>query len=57
MNTLAKNINFSTIGVEKYWDAEWTITQGLANGTPISTFTTEADKQIEEGAAITLGIN
>lgn len=55
MNTLAEHINFSTIGVDKYWDANWTIFQGLVNGTPVSTFATTADEQIKEGAAVTLG--
>lgn len=54
MNTLAKHINFSAIGIEKYWDAEWTISQGLINEEPVSVFATTANEQIKEGAAITL---
>jgi len=55
MNTLAQHINFSPIGIEKYWDANWTIFSGLTDGTPVNTFATTADEQIKEGAAITLG--
>lgn len=54
MSALAQNIHFSTIGVDKYWDAEWTIFQGLIEGTPINMFATTADGLIKEGAAITL---
>lgn len=55
MNTLAANINFAPIGIEKYWDANWTLYSGMIEGTPVSTFTTTADEQIKEGASITLG--
>lgn len=55
MNTLAAHINFAPIGIEKYWDANWTIFSGLTDGTPVSTFATTADEQIVEGAKITLG--
>lgn len=54
MNTLAAHINFSPIGIDKYWDANWTIFTGLTDGTPVSTFATTADEQIVEGAKITL---
>lgn len=54
MNTLAAHINFSPIGIEKYWDANWTIFSGLIEGTPVSTFATTADEQIVEGAKQTL---
>ena len=55
MNTLKDHIKFSPIGIEKYWDANWTIHSGLIEGTPVSTFATNADEQIKEGATITLG--
>lgn len=55
MNTLSEHINFAPIGIEKYWDANWTIFSGLTDGTPVSTFATNADEQIKEGATITLG--
>lgn len=55
MNKLSEHINFAPIGIDKYWDANWTIFQGLVNGTPVSTFATTADEQIKEGVAITLG--
>lgn len=55
MNTLASHIYFAPIGIEKYWDANWTIFSGMTDGTPVSTFATNADEQIKEGAAITLG--
>ncbi len=55
MNELGQHINFAPIGIEKYWDANWTLFQGMINGTPVSTFTQTADEQIAEGAAITLG--
>lgn len=57
MNTLAEHINFAPIGIDKYWDANWTIFSGLTDGTPVSTFATTANEQIIEGAAITLGNN
>lgn len=55
MNTLSAHINFAPIGIEKYWDANWTIFSGMIEGTPVSTFVTNADEQIREGASITLG--
>lgn len=55
MNALKDHIKFSPIGIEKYWDANWTIHSGLIEGTPVSTFATNADEQIKEGATITLG--
>ena len=55
MNSLAENIKWAPIGIEKYWDANWTIYSGMIEGTPVSTFTQNADEQIREGAAITLG--
>ena len=54
MNTLAGHIHFSPIGIEKYWDANWTIFSGLTDGTPVSTFAQTAGEQIAEGVAITL---
>lgn len=54
MNTLSAHIHFSPIGIEKYWDANWTIFCGLTDGTPVSTFAQTANEQIVEGAAITL---
>lgn len=54
MNSLAENILFAPIGIEGYWDANWTIYQGLINGTPVSTFLTTADEQIKNGAKVTL---
>ncbi len=55
MNTLAEHIHFAPIGLEKYWDANWTVFSGMRDGTPVSTFTQQADEIIKEGAAITLG--
>ena len=55
MNTLSEHINFAPIGIEKYWDANWTIFSGLKDGIPVSTFATNADEQIKEGATVTLG--
>ena len=55
MKTLATHINFAPIGIEKYWDANWTIFSGMIEGTPVSTFATNADEQIKEGAQVTLG--
>ncbi len=54
MNELGAHINFAPIGIEKYWDANWTIFSGLIDGTPVSTFAQNANEQIIEGAAITL---
>lgn len=53
-NTLAQNVLFAPIGIEKYWDANWTIVSGIREGTPISTFLQVADEQIAEGAKITM---
>ncbi|MBD5460037.1 MAG: extracellular solute-binding protein [Lachnospiraceae bacterium] len=55
MNTLASHIYFAPIGIEKFWDANWTLRSGMIEGTPVSTFATTADEQIREGATITLG--
>jgi hypothetical protein len=54
MNELAAHIHFSPIGIEKYWDANWTIFSGMTDGTPVSTFAQTAAEQIAEGVAITL---
>lgn len=54
MNTLSAHINFAPIGIDKYWDANWTIFSGLTDGTPVSTFAQNAHEQIREGVAITL---
>ena len=54
MNELKANINFAPIGIEKYWDANWTLFCGMTDGTPVSTFAQTAAEQIAEGAAITL---
>ena len=54
MNELAAHIKFSPIGIEKYWDANWTIFSGLTDGTPVSTFAQTASEQIAECVAITL---
>lgn len=55
MNALSKNINFSTIGVDKYFEAQWIVSEGIFKGAPISEFSKTADELIKEGAAITLG--
>lgn len=54
MNELGAHIKFAPIGIEKYWDANWTIFSGLTDGTPVSTFAQNAGEQIAEGVAITL---
>ncbi len=54
MNSLAEKIVFFPIGIEAYWDANWTIYQGLINGTPVNTFLTTADEQIVAGGKTTL---
>lgn len=51
---LAQNVLFAPIGIEKYWDANWTIVSGIREGTPVSTFLQVADEQIAEGVQITL---
>lgn len=55
MNTLAKNMMYVPIGIEKFWDANYTLYRGFLDGTPVNTFATTADEQIKEGASITLG--
>ena len=55
MNTLSDHIKFAPIGIEKYWDANWTIFSGLRDGVPVGTFAQTADEQIKEAASITLG--
>lgn len=54
MNELAAHIKFAPIGIEKYWDANWTLFTGMTDGTPVSTFAQTANEQIAEGASITL---
>lgn len=54
MNSLSENILFAPIGIEGYWDANYTIYQGLINATPINSFLTTADEQINNGAKVTL---
>ncbi|HHX61312.1 MAG TPA: extracellular solute-binding protein [Epulopiscium sp.] len=54
MNALAEKIVFFPIGIEAYWDANWTIYEGIINGTPVNTFLTTADEQIVAGGKATL---
>ena len=56
MQTLAGHIHFCPIGLgEQYWSANWTIRSGLLEGTPISTFTQQADEYIKEAVTVTMG--
>lgn len=55
MKTLSKNMKYVPIGIEKFWDANYTLYRGFLDGTPVNTFATTADEQIREGASITLG--
>lgn len=43
MNQLAKHVHFNPIGVDKYWDAQWTIYHGISTGIAIDEFTKDAD--------------
>lgn len=49
MSELSKHINFSPIGVDNYWDAQGTISMGLADGRSIKEITKEADQKIKDG--------
>lgn len=54
MNKLSQNILFVPIGIEKYWDANWSVVSGIREGTPVSTFLDVADDIIAEGVKIML---
>lgn len=51
-NTL-QYVQFSPIGIEMFWDANWTIHSNLIEGTPVATFAAQASDQIKEGYRIT----
>lgn len=54
MNELGSKILFAPIGVEKYFDANFTALTGIKDGTPIGTAATQAKGIMEEGIKITL---
>ena len=53
-NGAVSNIKFAPIGIDKYWDNNWTVHVGLLDNTPIATFTAAATDMIREGAISTL---
>ncbi|BBH24207.1 hypothetical protein Back11_55520 [Paenibacillus baekrokdamisoli] len=54
INKLAGNILFTPIGVEKYFDANGVVLQGIKDGSPVGTFAVNGKNMLEEGIKITL---
>ncbi len=54
MDELAARSYFVAIGIDKYWDANWSIVQGLRSNTPVVNFLTEADELIRTGFESTI---
>ncbi len=54
MNELAARSVFVPIGIDKYWDNNWTVCQGLRSNTPVVNFLTEATEQIKSGFESTM---
>ena len=49
MNELAARSVFVPIGIDKYWDNNWTVFNGIRSSEPIVNFLTTAQEQVIEG--------
>ncbi len=54
MNELAARSVFVPIGIDKYWDNNWTVCQGIRSNTPVVNFLTEATEQVKSGFESTM---
>ncbi len=54
MNKLANKAHFVPIGIDQYWDNNWTVFTGLRSNEPVINFLTHADEQIKAGYESTM---
>lgn len=54
MNELANRSKFVTIGIDNYWDNNYTVYSGLRSDTPVVNFLTEAQEQVVAGFESTI---
>ncbi len=54
MNMLANKAHFVPIGIDQYWDNNWTVFTGLRSNEPVINFLTKADEQIKAGYESTM---
>lgn len=54
MNKLANKAHFVPIGIDQYWDNNWTVFTGLRSNEPVVNFLTHADEQIKAGYESTM---
>ena len=49
MNDLAGKAHFVPIGIDQYWDNNYTVFTGLRSNEPVVNFLTKAEEQIKAG--------
>ena len=54
MNELAGKAHFVPIGIDQYWDNNWTVFTGLRSNEPVVNFLTKAEEQIKAGYESTM---
>ena len=54
MNDLAAKAHFVPIGIDGYWDNNYTVFTGLRSNEPVVNFLTNADEQVRNGYASTM---
>jgi alanyl-tRNA synthetase len=54
MNELAARSVFVPIGIDKYWDNNWTVFTGLRTNEPVVNFLTNAEEQVKSGFESTM---
>ena len=54
MNELAARSVFVPIGIDKYWDNNWTVFTGLRSSEPVVNFLTNAEEQVKSGFESTM---
>jgi hypothetical protein len=54
MNMLAGKAHFVPIGIDQYWDNNYTVFTGLRSNEPVVNFLTKADEQIKAGYESTM---
>ena len=52
--SLAAKAHFVPIGIDQYWDNNWTVFTGLRSNEPVVNFLTNADEQIKAGYESTM---
>ncbi|MBQ7848190.1 MAG: hypothetical protein IJ343_00505, partial [Clostridia bacterium] len=54
MNELAARSVFVPIGIDKYWDNNYTVFTGLRSNEPVVNFLTNAEEQVKSGFESTM---